>query len=442
MDSATSQRREGLFPGFPWELVPPLSRWRVFRGAILAGLVLTAPIVPLEASIAAVLHYLGGLQGAAGRDALSFGLQAGLLSWIPLALAAVPFTSIERASARNYETLDQFARTLEARLSCSLTDLSLAEHSVAYSEAKAHLDSLRPMLDGRDRSCADRIRWSLGSGYVDLWNRVHRAEEALIQLQAPAELVRDGLDDLLRLYGSTIPERDRLTAILREALVELDPSMRTHAALFMPTGGSGAAHTAADPPVAEHKSIAQAQMQFVRRGINNFRDSRRDGLVYARNQLLWILGCVGVMQFVIIGVAVTVEALPEAIMVATSCYLVGAITGIFALLHTAATSVQGVEDFGLGAVRVLSRPTHAGIAGFLGVIVVRLAPVAADLASAVANRPGDLNVLLSWDQLPANLILAGIFGLTPGLLFRRFHDLTEQMKLDLKTTQSSEAARN
>ena len=99
-----------------------------------------------------------------------------------------------------------------------------------------------------------------------------------------------------------------------------------------------------------------------------------------------------------------------------------------------------MEDFGLAAVRVLSRPAHAGIAAVLGVGVLNVVPLAATILEQGTASPPNLNVIFGIDRLAANLLLAGIFGLTPELLFRRFNELTEQLKQNLKTTQPSEAA--
>jgi hypothetical protein len=89
---------------------------------------------------------------------------------------------------------------------------------------------------------------------------------------------------------------------------------------------------------------------------------------------------------------------------------------------------------------VLSRPAHAGIAAVLGVGALYVAPLAATVLEQGHPVRPDLNVIFGIDRLAANLLLAGIFGLTPELLFRRFNDLTEQLKQDLKTSQPSEAA--
>ena len=442
-----------------------LAAWcRAAAHTFLAGLALTAAIVPLIAAVVAVIQYVR--LPADAMYPLRTGLLVAAASWPVLAIMVAPFTAISRASARSYEALQHYLRLWEQRLAGATRPTERGAACIAHGEAGAQIASLRRTLDGQDQHHADRLRWVLATGYVDLWNQLHRAEEALILIQDPRELVRDALDDLVRLEGSPIPERRRLATIVRQALADLEPAAEKYADPLAPAEVPGAAarhapagctctvvvaparapryltvvRSAVDHRMPAGEALARPALQFVRRAINVYRDTRRDGLVRARNQLLWTLGCVGVLQLVLVGAAMAAKAFPEVVLVAAACYLVGAVTGVFHLLHAAASNDRAVEDFGLAAVRVLSRPAHAGIAAVLGVGALNVAPLAVTILQQGSAGSPNLNAIFGIDRLAANLLLAGIFGLTPELLFRRFNELTEQLKQDLKATQPSEAA--
>src|SRR5258708_9991049 len=76
-------------------------------------------------------------------------------------------------------------------------------------EAKGYLDWVRGQIHG-----TGDLRWVNGAGYIDLWQRLHRAEEALLMATPKEHLLDEELYDELRLKDSTIPNRDDLLAIL------------------------------------------------------------------------------------------------------------------------------------------------------------------------------------------------------------------------------------
>jgi hypothetical protein len=65
--------------------------------------------------------------------------------------------------------------------------------------------------------------WVTATGYVSVWERVYRAEEALIEV-VPQEAVLSGaVYDESRLQGSKIEPREELLAKLRQAVAVIDP---------------------------------------------------------------------------------------------------------------------------------------------------------------------------------------------------------------------------
>src|SRR5690242_18889069 len=98
--------------------------------------------------------------------------------------------------------------------------------------------------------------WVQGSGYIQLWDQLHRAEETL-SLFAPLEtVVADAWFDEMRLNGSNIDNRAALLTQLQEALKVL--TSPSHSGIATP-----------------EQLAAREKLRRVRRTINEFRDERR-----------------------------------------------------------------------------------------------------------------------------------------------------------------------
>ncbi|MDQ3930756.1 MAG: hypothetical protein M3328_16615, partial [Chloroflexota bacterium] len=61
----------------------------------------------------------------------------------------------------------------------------------------------------------------LATGYITLWQRLHQAEEALVEVEPTAQVIAGAVHDELRLVGSTIANSQALLAKLRRAVAVL-----------------------------------------------------------------------------------------------------------------------------------------------------------------------------------------------------------------------------
>ncbi len=68
------------------------------------------------------------------------------------------------------------------------------------------------------------LPWVLATGYIEAWDRLYRAEEAMIEFVPRSKVLESALYDEARLEGSEIPNRDDLLAKLRKAVLAVDPS--------------------------------------------------------------------------------------------------------------------------------------------------------------------------------------------------------------------------
>jgi hypothetical protein len=66
---------------------------------------------------------------------------------------------------------------------------------------KACIEEIEGLLNRKD------LRWIAGTGYLQLWNLEHRAEEAMITLEPREDVIREAIYDQMCLIGSSIPAR-------------------------------------------------------------------------------------------------------------------------------------------------------------------------------------------------------------------------------------------
>src|SRR5262249_11841071 len=145
----------------------------------------------------------------------------------------------------------------------------------------------------------------------------------------------------------------------------------------------------------------------------DFRDSRREGLVRARNRLFATVIFAGITGCVLLYVAILSGAPKASIAAAGAFYLVGGIVGLVRQLQAATTSdAAPQDDYGLGVVRLIQTPLFSGLAAIGGVVLVKL--TAGQGTSESFSLPNTFDL----GKNPYGLVAAGFFGLTPALLLR------------------------
>src|SRR5258708_10189151 len=134
--------------------------------------------------------------------------------WLVSGLFYLPFTSPAKANARNYGELRNRLATPDAprRALCEPSPSRVPPRAASASacvEAKGYLDWVRGQIHG-----PGDLQWVVGSGYLDLWQRLHRAEEALLMATPKEQLLDEELYDELLLKDSAIPNLDDLTRLM------------------------------------------------------------------------------------------------------------------------------------------------------------------------------------------------------------------------------------
>lgn len=421
------------------EDVVPETFSRDFRAALRVVL----PIVPFLGLIFTVLLYSTPL-ATGGRVAplllMDSVLLTGSLWTLALALLASTFyywfrgTAADHANSRSYGELAQRLRGLNVRCQVFASENLLASSErAAAAEVQAYIAAIRRELG------QPGLRWILGIGYINMWNLVHRAEEALIQIEAWNDVVRGARADERKIQGSAIggSAQAQMLDMLGKAVTVLQ------AAGQPPESTPGAAAETASLPSVRDVQDARSTLRGIRQTVNDFRDDTWDGVVRARNHALAALGVTGLFSFLLLGLALTgrpsaASALEDPIIAAAAFYVVGAIVGLFKRLSDESSCASDVEDYGLGTARLALIPMLSGLAAVGGAFLVAMVPAVVSGGLGSATAP-DLGTIFTLARNPYGLVFAAIFGLSPSLLITTIGRAADQYKLDL---QNSEAAQS
>jgi hypothetical protein len=207
---------------------------------------------------------------------------------------------------------------------------------------------------------------------------------------------------------------------------------------------------------------ARAILREIRRAVNEFRDDRWSGLVRARNRLLAAVIFTGLTAYLLLALAVAMDARREVIAGMGAFYLVGAVVGLFNRMHADAgteAAVAAVEDYGFSWAQLMHTPLFSGLAALGGVALLALLPAVAPVPGPLVGSPTPaatgtpvappapvmrqvpatppLGDIFDLTRNPVGLLVAAVFGLTSSLLTDRLRQQAENYKADLRSTQAS-----
>ena len=383
----------------------------------LAGLLATAIVPPFLATALTLLLYDPSLP----FHAPVLGLVGSVLIWLVLAGVAQPFLTMHRANPAVYCTLYSRFEILQAQM-CKVKKQLQGQTDdpimYALAEMYRYQSILKPALQHDSKTnCAQD--WLGASGYIRLWELLHRAEETRFLL-APVETVHaDACFDTVRLTGSNVASREKLLQYLKDGLHLLEKSRQ-------PVPDS-CVFTAAQK---QNEFKGRELLRYVRRSINTFRDERRLSLIQARNRLLRTVTLTAWVCFTIAAVVITtVPALPP-LKAALLFFLIGALVGLFNQLHLDASAETATEDYGLTTARLVYTPCFSGLAALGGVLFIPILASASGMAQPSSLEFAKVFTLTN----QSNFVLAALFGLAPHMLITRLHQATEKYKTDLRST--------
>jgi len=401
-------------------------------------------VLPLAALISTVLLHLifeevygGAYEEFIGDVAVLVGLILAVFIWLGFARYYQRFTTAASASRRNYNGLRERLSQLQNRTKyAGPRGYEQGEKSqpgilAGRQQAKAYAEEqCKEIREGLERQGTS---WTTGLGYIELWHRVHRAEEALVRVEPHIEALTGATRDESRLVNATMENRESLLKRLRCAVAMLDDS-GTDKYLSYVEESEKCPLSTEERTTPDSRAKALGILSEVRYEINHFRDNVWEGIVHARNRLAHTSVVLGVASYTLLALAIFADASNAVIIWVVTYFLVGAIIGLFARAQGEWNANTAVDDFGLSTARLTHTPWLSGLAAVGGVLVASI------LDSQLLNNSPDASTLEAvFNESPSLLIVAAVFGLTPDLIIRRLTQQVDKYKEDLESTQSSQS---
>jgi hypothetical protein len=441
-----------------------------------------APLVPMAAVAATAGLALFFADGQQVRPlAIAIGSYVAVSAWVLGSAAVREVSRADTASTRSFELIELRYRQLSERVdsingrgsspvgleapdapTTAGVQGAAADHEalakddtrptqgdnrlarfVAINEARAELAwvicNISYPPHTRSSNIRSGFRWATASGYVNCFRALHRAEEALIEIEPRVLLIGDGLHDYLSLRDSRVPNRDGLMAGIRRAVGRLDPSVAEDffESAESGNGGRGPGTDAAARAEAGRLDdrASRAVLREVRFAVNDFRDDAFDGLVRQRNRLWRTILATGLVTYALLALGVLARAPTEQLQIASAFFLTGAIVGMFNQLRIAGSAKSAIEDFGLSEALLVQVPVVSGLAALAGVVLTGiLSPAALATAGDVINAP-TLKEIFGPETFAAYLLVAAVFGLSPALLVDRLRKETRELQNDIASSE-------
>ncbi len=447
-----------------------------FTGSYVGALLVFLPIVPIFATIISIVTFVVSNSQVSTKltnaslfetvTPLLAGSLSTLLLWLLLAFFFRRFTSVQHANEQSYYALLNHLSSLDYYIDSFLTDeakkasidllrrtqprnppTTPAELSTDASRQSLNKGADTPELMQEALNYRNAIylalmqrstSWVLGNGYIEVWDLMDSAEEALISFASQAKVIGDAVYDEMRLNDSNIGNSEEWANKLRSAVKALDADAVSYLkpAVGAPSPGQDAQTLSTTPSVAEtstphqagteeHRPQAEARaiLRKVKESINDYNTKNWNALISARNQLLGTMVMVGLTVYVLVEIATLIHANPLHIEVATIFALIGALAGLIGRMYVEAQSETAIDDYRLSMARLLVIPLLAALAAVFGVFVVA--------------KVSSLDEIYTFKNFVANLIIAATFGLSPNLLLNQLQKKSESYKADLQSTQST-----
>jgi len=378
------------------------------------GLVAALLVLPAACSTTLIAWRLGG---GGATSAVLYGTVIGMAIWVVTGLFHRGLSHPRRANAGVYRELAD----RQARLERVAKTVARKDDREAWATLERSLESARESLGSDDPE--DGFLWASGTGYITVFKGIHCAEQALVELVPEEDAVRQALTERAALDGSKIAGARGRVRRLERAIQVL--------------GGGDYLSDAPEAPSSTDTQMARSIVREAQATVDEFRDSRREGLVRSRNRLFATVVLTGMVAYAGLALALLAGAEKTQIVAGTTFYLIGATVGLFRQLRQAAAANSVTEeDFGLGMVRLIHTPLVSGLAGVAGVVLTAYVTDLND-AGQVPSLAEIFNVTAS----PLGLISAAVFGFTPSLVGSTLQKRADEAKQELKSSAPGEESK-
>ena len=388
---------------------------RRFLPRYAVGLVAGLIFLPGACSVGVVAWALSADEALSPAQNFALGTAVGVAAWLTLAVSLGRLSEPRYANSGVYRELVARGRELAA----VAETLDARTDPEAWAVLHAALETVKASL-AEDGTGGDGAAWAGGAAYVVVFNQVHRAEQAVTLLMDDPDVVRQALYERSCLLNSKIANAQEQISRLERAIHAL-----------------GGEDYLAEPRTAgapADKRLARGIVHDAQATVDEFRDSRRRGLVRARNRLFATVVFTGLVAYAGLGLALLAGAGTTQIVAGGTFYLIGASVGLFRQLRQAAAAdTVTEEDFGLSMVRLVYTPLASGLAAIGGVVLT------AYLTALNSNEDVPaLSTVFDISESPLGLVSAAVFGFTPSLLASTLQSRADKWKEELKSSGAGE----
>jgi hypothetical protein len=453
------------------------------------ALVLLAAIIPLPflAALITLIVYLSpsSLPEVAffqwlgsSNLVIILGLIITFVLWLLLAIPCRHFATAEGGRPSDYESLQRDAGVLKKQLEVVKSEQATqdAEYKAAIADIESNLKNYNNRLN------RNGLLWVSYTGYVSMWDRINKVDEALIGVLPYETVIESANYDELSLKDSGVPGSNDLLKLLDNAMDTMNkdskgpkqsseqnqggdlqqslaqamlalledgidssgllastekPLSHSHQqylaqamlALLKKTADPkmttnppslSAANNGQDSQQSEQK--ARADIRKVKTALHKFTNERWDGLVRARNQLMGTAVLTAFFTYILVIIAILANIPRMNTIDAMVFYFLGAIVGLFGRLFDERNADKVVDDYGLSTTRIIVTSLISGLAVLVGILFV--------------TTSSTIDTI--YKITPQNLVFAAILGFAPNILISTLQSKSEEIKAQIKGASPSD----
>jgi hypothetical protein len=375
------------------------------------ALVLLAAIIPLPflAALITIIVYLSPSSFqwlGASAMVIILGLIITLVLWLLLAIPCRSFATAKGGKPSDFASLQRTAGVLKEQL--GIVKSERATQDTEYKAAIADIESNRKNY--YDMLNCNGLPWVSYTGYVSMWDRINKIDEAMIGVLPCQTVIESANYDELSLTDSGVPGSNELLTLLDEAIATLSSD---------PTSPS-AVNNGQVSQQSEQK--ARANIRKVKSALHKFTNERWDGLVRARNQLMVTAFLTTFFTYILVIIAILANVPRMNTIDAMVFYFLGAIVGLFGRLFDERNADTVMDDYGLSMARIIVTPLISGLAALVGVLFVTTSSTIDTI----------YNITLQ------NLVFAAVLGFAPNILISSLQSKSEEIKGQIKSASPAD----
>jgi hypothetical protein len=375
------------------------------------ALVLLAAIIPLPflAALITIIVYLSPSSFqwlGASAMVIILGLIITLVLWLLLAIPCRSFATAKGGKPSDFASLQRTAGVLKEQL--GIVKSERATQDTEYKAAIADIESNRKNY--YDMLNCNGLPWVSYTGYVSMWDRINKIDEAMIGVLPCQTVIESANYDELSLTDSGVPGSNDLLTLLDKAIATLSSD---------PTSPS-AVNNGQVSQQSEQK--ARANIRKVKSALHKFTNERWDGLVRARNQLMVTAFLTTFFTYILVIIAILANVPRMNTIDAMVFYFLGAIVGLFGRLFDERNADTVMDDYGLSMARIIVTPLISGLAALVGVLFVTTSSTIDTI----------YNITLQ------NLVFAAVLGFAPNILISSLQSKSEEIKGQIKSASPAD----